>query len=40
VRVKSVFGGYPLRDGLKEGDIVLLKTWEGGWYCAEFEGAR
>ena len=38
VRVKSVFGGYPLRDGLKEGDIVLLKTWEGGWYRAEFEG--
>ena len=38
VRVKSVFGGYPLRDGLKEGDVVLLTEWTGASYHAEFEG--
>jgi len=38
VRVRGVPAGYPLRGGLKERDIVLLKSWERGWYRAEFEG--
>ena len=38
VRVKNVPCGYPLAEGVKDGDLVRLKSWEGGWYYAEFEG--
>ena len=36
--VKSVFGGYPLPDGLPEGSIVKIRSFDGGWYDVEFEG--
>ncbi len=38
VRVRSVARSYPLKDGLKENDVVLLKEWNGAYYLAEFEG--
>jgi hypothetical protein len=37
-RVKSVFGGYPLPDGLPEGATVNIRAFDGGWYDVELDG--
>lgn len=36
--VKSVFGGYPLPEGLPEGAMVRIQGFQPGYYDVEFEG--
>jgi hypothetical protein len=39
-KVKHVFGGYMLPDGLKEGDEVTILSWDIGRYQVEKDGKQ